>query len=68
MKHNLKEQTIGLYKLQANNLAKRIAQFLEACETDLNDFAVLPNNPELYLEFYKNNVKWVGYLKEHRPL
>lgn len=64
----VKEQTRELYKLQAKSLAKRISEFLNSCETDLKDFATLPPDPQLFLEFSKNNMKWVSSLKEYKPL
>ena len=65
---NVKEQTTGLYKLQAGSLSERIAQFLESCEADLNNFATLPHQPELYLEFSKNNIKWVHAIEQYKPI
>ena len=65
---NVKEQTTDLYKMQAGSLSERISQFLESCEADLNNFAVLPRQPELYQEFSKSNVKWVHALEQYVPI
>lgn len=64
----VKEQTIELYKLQAKSLAKRISEFLNSCEVDLKDFSTLPPDPQLYIGFSENNMKWVNSLKEYKPL
>ncbi len=65
---NVKEQTVELYKLQANNLSKRISQFLESCESDLKDFSSLPHRTDLYLNFSKNNMKWVNSINKQKPI
>ena len=64
----VKEQTIQLYKAYANNLAKRITDFLFSCETDLLDISILPNDPGLYLKFSKNNLRWVNSINDYKPL
>lgn len=64
----VKEQTSRLYKTQAEDLSKRISDFLNACETDLNDLAALPHNPELYLKFSQNNTRTAASSGKSRPL
>jgi transcriptional regulator with PAS, ATPase and Fis domain len=64
----VKEQNVKLYKTQAEDLSKRISDFLIARETDLKDFVSLSHSPELYLEFSKNNARWVNSSKEYKPL
>lgn len=64
----VKEQTIQLYKAHAQNLAKRISDFLQTCESDLADISSLPHQPALYLNFSKNNSRWVNSLQDYKPL
>ena len=64
----VKEQTIQLYKSYANNLAKRITDFLRSCETDLLDISNLPYQTNLYLSFSKNNSRWVNSTNNYKPL
>ena len=64
----IKEQTTNLYKSYSQNLAKRISDFLISCENNLHVFSLLPNNPDLYISFSKNNLRWVNAYNELRPL
>ncbi len=65
---SVKEQTTELYKLQANNLSKRISEFLKSCEADLSDLSSLPHQEASYQHFSNNNVKWVSSINQNKPL
>lgn len=64
----INDQTIQLYKSYAQNLAKRLTDFLEMCETDLHDLSSFPHQPLLYLEFSRNNSRRVNFLDKNKPL
>ena len=64
----VKEQTVHLYKSYAQNLAKRLSDFLQSCETDLLDVATLPHQANLYLQFSRNHARWVSFMNDYKPL
>lgn len=64
----IKEQTTQLYKSYANNLARRISDFMFSCETDLLDISILPGDSDLYLNFSRNNSRWVSSINNYKPL
>lgn len=63
-----KEQTTQLYKSYAQNLAKRISDFLYSCESDLLDLSHLPQEPNSYKNFSENNFRFVNSLNEKKKL
>lgn len=66
--NTINDQTIHLYKSFAQNLANRLTDFLEMCETDLHNLSSLPHQPSLFIQFSKNNSRWVSFLKKSKPL
>jgi len=64
----VEEQTAQICKLEAQNIAKRISDFLISCDLDLEVLLQLPVNSESFLKFSKNNMRYVNSLKTRKPL
>ncbi|OGU56863.1 MAG: hypothetical protein A2V66_14705 [Ignavibacteria bacterium RBG_13_36_8] len=62
------EQTIQLYKANAQNLANRISEFLNACDLDLRDLSTIPRDAESYLKFSQNHPRKVKSTNSLLPL
>lgn len=63
-----KEQATQLYKSYAQNLAKRVSDFLQSCESDLLDLSHLSQDPISYQNFAVNNFRFVNSVGEKRIL
>ena len=64
----VKEQSIRTYKSYAQNLARRITDFLYSCEADLKTLSKLPPAPELYLQFSNDHQRFVHSLGANIPI
>ncbi|NOY60492.1 MAG: hypothetical protein GXO75_16395 [Calditrichaeota bacterium] len=64
----VEEQTDQICRTEAENIAKRISDFLFSCELDLEIFSQLPVNSESYLKFYDLHKRYVTSLKTFKPL
>lgn len=62
------EQTIQLYKANAQNLANRISEFLHACDLDLKDLSILKRDAESYLKYSRNHLRKVNSKDIYLPL
>jgi transcriptional regulator with PAS, ATPase and Fis domain len=63
-----KEQTTQLYKSYAQNLAKRISDFLHSCESDLLDLSHVSQNNLSYKKFAEDNIRYVNSLSKRKQL
>jgi transcriptional regulator with PAS, ATPase and Fis domain len=64
----IKEQTTQVYQSYAQNLARRISDFLYSCESDLHSLSAIPASSESYQQFGKNNLRWVNFYSKNIPL
>jgi len=64
----IKDQTTQVYQSYAQNLARRISDFLYSCESDLHSISSIPASPESFLQFGKNNQRWANYYGKNIPL
>jgi transcriptional regulator with PAS, ATPase and Fis domain len=64
----IKGQTTQVYKSYAQNLARRVSDFLYSCESDLMDLSVLPRTPLSYKLFSQNNKRWVNHIGKNLTL
>lgn len=63
-----KEQTTQLYKSYAQNLAKRVSDFLYSCESDLLDLSNINQDPMSYKKFSRDNFRYLNSLQTKKPL
>lgn len=63
-----KEQTTQIYKSYAQNLSKRVSDFLYSCESDLQDLSSVAFTPRSFQLFDNNNLRWVNHLDKSIPL
>jgi transcriptional regulator with PAS, ATPase and Fis domain len=64
----VKEQTTRLCQSDAENIAKRISDFLISCEKDLESLSQLPPKSDTYLKFSNLHQRYVNSLKTSLPL
>ena len=64
----VKEQTAQLCQSNAENIAKRISDFLISCEKDLESLSQLPPKPNTYLKFSNLHQRYVNSLKGPLPI